>query len=140
MKFNALLLLSLIFPVIGLAAQPGENIDKQLQDCKLHANSTADNAACYSRAIQQWDGELNKQYQLLLKTQPADVRQKITAAQRSWLHYRDGYNEAIAAYYQQQQGTIWPLVAAEAKLNVIRDKAIDVYKLRVSTDLAAEQE
>ena len=140
MKFNTLALLCLLLPVAGLTAQPGEEIDKQLQACKLHANSTVDNAHCYRGAIQQWDGELNKQYQLLLKAQPANVRQKITAAQRSWLRYRDDYNAAIGAYYQQQQGTIWPLVAAEAQLNVIRDKAIDLYKLRVSTDLAAEQE
>ncbi|GLR09908.1 hypothetical protein COO59_01880 [Mixta theicola] len=140
MKLTALLLLSLTLPAVGLAALPGANIDKQLQGCKQHANSTIDNAQCYSSAIQQWDSELNKQYQLLLKGQPKSVRQKITAAQRSWLQYRDGYNAAISAYYQQQQGTIWPLVAAEAKMNVIRDKTIDLYKLRVSTDLAAEQE
>ncbi|ARJ40616.1 hypothetical protein B1H58_00470 [Pantoea alhagi] len=140
MKLTALVLLSLTFPMIGLAAEPGEEIDQQLQACKLHANSTADNAQCYSSAIQQWDDELNKQYQLLLNAQPQSVRQKIIAAQRSWLHYRDSYNAAISAYYQQQQGTVWPLVAAESKLKVIRDKAIDLYKLRVSTDLAAEQE
>lgn len=140
MKPTALLLLPLMFPAIGLAAPPGEQIDKQLQACKLHANSTLDNTQCYSSAIQQWDSELNQQYQLLLKQQPKSVRQKIVAAQRSWLRYRDSYNEAIATFYQQQQGSIWPLVAAEAKLNVIRDKAIDLYKLRVSTDLAAEQE
>lgn len=140
MKPTALLLLPLLFPAIGLAAPPGEPIDKQLQACKLHANSTLDNNQCYSSAIAQWDSELNRQYQLLLNEQPKSVRQKLVAAQRSWLRYRDSYSEAIATFYQQQQGSIWPLVAAEARLNVIRDKAIDLYKLRVSTDLAAEQE
>ena len=65
---------------------------------------------------------------------PAD---KSGAAQL--LQYRDGYNAAIATYYQQQQGTIWPLVAAESKMNIIRDKAIDLYRLRVSTNLAGEE-
>lgn len=139
MKLHLLFLLPLAFPALGLATQPGENIDKQLQACKLHANSTNDNAQCYSSATQQWDKELNQQYQLLIKDQPPSVREKITAAQRSWLQYRDGYNEAISTYYQQQQGTIWRLVAAESKMNIIRDKAIDLYRLRVSTDLSAGQ-
>lgn len=140
MKPKFLLLLPLLSPALVQAAQPGEEIDKQLQTCKLHANSTSDNARCYHSAIQQWDGELNKQYQLLLKEQPANVRQTLTAAQRSWLRYRDDYNAAIGAYYQQQQGTIWRLVAAESQMNIIRDKAIDLYRLRLSTNLSAEQE
>jgi uncharacterized protein YecT (DUF1311 family) len=140
MKRTPLFLLSLALPAIGLAQQPGKNIDLQLQACKLHANSTHDNVRCYSTAIQQWDGELNKQYQLLINSQPENVRGNIKAAQRRWIQYRDSYNTAIASFYQQQQGTIWPLVAAETRMNVIRDKAIDLYKLRTSTDLAAAQE
>lgn len=138
MKLTPLLLLAL--PAVCLAQQPGKNIDMQLQECKLHANSTQDNARCYSAAIQQWDGELNKQYQLLINSQPESVRGNIKAAQRSWIQYRDSYNTAIASFYQQQQGSVWPLVAAETKMNVIRDKAIDLYRLRTSTDLAMAQE
>ena len=139
MKRLPLLLLPLLLPMLAQAQQPGESIDKQLQQCKMQANTTLDNAQCYQTATQQWDSELNTQYRLLIKDQPERFRQQIKAAQRSWLQYRDGYNAAIATYYQQQQGTIWPLVAAESKMNIIRDKAIDLYRLRVSTYLAGEE-
>ncbi|WP_338509435.1 hypothetical protein VRB08_14445 [Erwinia aphidicola] len=38
-------------------------------------------------------------------------------------------------YYQQQQGTIWGLVASESKLNVVKEKARDLYRLRNSTHM-----
>ena len=138
MKLVALILLSLAAPMCVIASLPGENIDMQLQECKIAANSTNDNAQCYLTATQRWDSELNRQYKLLIEAQPERFRRQIKAAQRSWIAYRDSYNVAISAWYQLQQGTIWQLVAAEAKMNVIRDKAIDLYKLRTSTDLAAE--
>ena len=139
MKRLSLLLIPLLFPAMAQAQQPGERIDKQLQQCKMQANSTLDNAQCYQAASRQWDSELNTQYRLLIKDQPENVRQAIKTAQRSWLQYRDSYDAAIAAYYRQQQGTIWSLVAAESKMNIIRDKAIDLYRLRVSTQLAGEE-
>jgi uncharacterized protein YecT (DUF1311 family) len=139
MKITPLWLISTLFPAVCLAQQPGEAIDKQLQECKMQANTTVENSQCYAKATRQWDDELNNQYRLLLNDQPESVRQKIRAAQRSWIQYKESYNEAIAACYQQQQGSIWPLVAAETRMNVIRDKAIDLYKLRVSTNLAGEE-
>ncbi|MFD1802953.1 lysozyme inhibitor LprI family protein [Mixta tenebrionis] len=139
MKITPLWLISIMFPAVGMAQQPGEAIDKQLENCKMQANTTVENSQCYVKATRQWDDELNNQYRLLLKDQTESARQKIRAAQRSWIQYKESYNEAIAAYYQQQQGSIWPLVAAEARMNVIRDKAIDLYRLRVSTSLAGEE-
>lgn len=41
----------------------------------------------------------------------------------------------MQAFYRQQDGTIWGTIMSDAKLRMTRDKAIELYKLRTSTDL-----
>ncbi|MEN3753869.1 lysozyme inhibitor LprI family protein [Mangrovibacter sp. SLW1] len=67
--------------------------------------------------------------------QPENVRVALRDSQRLWIKYRDAYIEAMKTYYQQEQGTIWGLVAAESIMNITRDKALDLYRLRNSTNL-----
>lgn len=118
------------------AQPPGRNIDQQLLSCKNKAVSTLDSQDCYSMAATAWDHELNAQYQALMQGQSDAFKTQLRTSQRAWIKYKDSYYEAMNAFYQQQQGTIWTLVAAEQKLNVIRDKALDLWRLRQSTDLA----
>lgn len=139
MKKGLLAITLFLCCVSAYAKMPlGKNIDDSLERCKNVASATPDISDCYQTAMKAWDVELNNQYKLLLKDQSEVVQAKLKIAQRGWVKYKDDYFLAINAFYQQEQGTIWSLVAAETKLNVIKDKAIDLDRLRRSTDLSGE--
>lgn len=132
--FIPMILASITFSV-G-AEEIGRPIEQALDDCQNRAQTTLDSLNCYQVATAAWDAELNNQYQALLRDQPENVRRVLRHAQHQWITYKDDYNQAINTFYQQEQGTIWGLVAANAKMNVIKDKARDLYQLRISTDLS----
>lgn len=137
---NGLLVIALFLSSVSAHAKMplGKNIDDSLARCKNVASATQDISECYQTAMKAWDVELNNQYKLLLNDQSKIAQAKLKIAQRGWVKYKDDYFLAINAFYQQQQGTIWSLVAAETKLNVIKDKAIDLDRLRRSMDLSGE--
>lgn len=128
-----LLLVSCALPVF--AESFDQVIDTKLDQCKNKAQNTVDINECYRLATTAWDAELNKQYLALLKENPESVGKGFRESQRQWIKYRDAYNEALNTYYRQEQGTIWSIVAAESKMNVIRDKALDLYRVRESVNL-----
>lgn len=127
--------LSLLLCLPVAAEELKQDIDSTLQKCKMDAVSTIDSQNCYIKATTAWDTELGNQYKLLMKGQPENVRTALRDSQRQWIKYRDQYNRGIDAFYQKEEGTIWSLVAAESKMNVIRDKALDLYRLRNSTNM-----
>lgn len=112
-----------------------QDLDTRLAGCQQQAVSTQDNLQCYEVANKAWDSELNKQYKLLLAGQSPEAQAALKNAQRAWVSYRDSYFQGMNRFYQQQQGTIWGLVASESKLNVIKEKARDLYRLRESTHM-----
>lgn len=126
---------SLLFCLSASAEELKQNIDSTLQKCKMDAVSTIDSQNCYIKATIAWDTELGNQYKLLMKDQPENVRTTLRDSQRQWIKYRDSYNNGIEKFYQKEEGTIWSLIAAESKMNIIRDKTLDLYRLRNSTNL-----
>lgn len=133
-RFIAVLLL-----VSGSASAAGilrQDLDTRLANCQQQAVSTLANVHCYDVASAAWDAELNTQYRLLLTGQSPAAQEALKVSQRAWVSYRDSYFQAMNRYYQQQQGTVWGIVAAESKLNVIKEKARDLYRLRNSTRMA----
>ncbi len=117
-----------------------KDIDDKLAQCNKAAITTLDSVDCRSTAADEWEAELNNQYQLLLKGQSPEVQANLKNAQRAWIKYKNSYVSAMASFYRQEEGTVWTIIMAESKLNVIRDKAIDLYRLRTSTNLSGEGE
>lgn len=132
---HTILVFSLLGTVSAFADSIGQDIDSRLLQCKNDAVTTIDSKNCYSTAFNEWDAELSKQYKLLLKDQPENVRTALRDSQRLWIKYKDSYSDAMNKFYQQEQGTIWGLIAAELRMNITRDKALDLYRLRNSTNL-----
>lgn len=136
MYFKAVVIsLSLLLCLSASADELKQDIDSTLQKCKIDAVSTIDSQNCYIKATTAWDTELGNQYKLLMKDQPENVRAALRDSQRQWIKYRDSYNKGIEVFYQKEEGTIWSLIAAESKMNIIRDKTLDLYRLRNSTNL-----
>lgn len=131
--FILISLVTMALPVAAQTSGAGVQIDNQLAVCKSLANATLDIDDCYHQASVAWDAELNRQYQALLKGQSAAVQSSLRESQRAWLSYQQHYYRALEAFYQQQQGTVWQIIAADSKLNVIREKALDLERLNRSS-------
>jgi len=127
----------MIFTTLSHAKDWREDIDSTLDKCKQEAISTIDSHHCYVAATYEWDSELQKQYNLLMEDQPENVRIALRNSQRQWIKYRDAYNQGIEAFYQKKEGTIWSLIAAESKMNIVRDKTLDLYRLKSSLQLSS---
>lgn len=135
MKKTFISVLMLLSGPAGAADILRQDLDTRLANCQQQAVSTQDNLQCYEEASKAWDQELNKQYRLLLAGQSSEAQAALKNAQRAWVSYRDSYFQGMNRFYQQQQGTIWGLVASESKLNVIKEKARDLCRLRESTQM-----
>lgn len=110
-------------------------LDGKITTCTSNAENTLSTVNCYNTGLKAWDSELNTQYKLLLADQSTEFKTSLKKSQNSWIKYRDSYIEAMQEYYKQQDGTIWGIIMSEAKVRITRDKVIELYKLRTSTDL-----
>jgi uncharacterized protein YecT (DUF1311 family) len=100
---------------------------KKLADCDKTAQTQADLNECGSDDYKTADDELNATYQRLLKRAASDplAIQKIKAAQRAWVAYRDAQIEALypAENKQAEYGTVFPMCANLALADLTRQRA-----------------
>ena len=91
-----------------LASAPAlaQNEPEMPAECDGNTNQIVD---CLTRQTKVWDQRLNDAYQKLLQSGPAAQREKLRAAQRFWVQYRD----ANCAYYAAGEGTISRVATAE---------------------------
>jgi len=114
MKCLALLFLT----VTGFAQQ-----SKQFQTCGDKAKTQMEINACAGDEATRTDAELNAVYRKLLAAAGSDTEavEKIKAAEKAWLTYRDAYVEAMypAKDKQAEYGSNYPMEVAllTAKLN-----------------------
>ena len=74
-----------------------------------YGRPTAEMVECLSRQAKVWDRRLNEEYQKLMQSVQGGQREKLRAAQRVWVQYRD----ANCAYYAAGEGTNSRVQAAE---------------------------
>ncbi len=83
---------------------------------------------CSLQAYEDWDAELNKVYKALKKSElDAKVKKQIKQAQRKWLKYRNTEFKAIDAIYDAEKrggGTMWGLLAADAKVEIVKNRVL----------------
>lgn len=138
-KFSASVLFMLILSSAATASEGDgfiNSLDGKLSSCKDKAENTLAIIDCYNVSLKKWDNELNNQYKLLKVDKSEDFKLSLKESQEQWIKYRDSYIKAMQSFYRQEEGTIWGIIMSEGKLRVTRDKAIELYKLRTSTDLS----
>lgn len=135
----ALVLFTLSVP--SFANESQHLIDATMKSCLDNAMTTVSIRDCYNQAYKAWDTELNKQYSLIMKTLDLNGEQKaaLRNSQREWLTYRDSYFKALQSYYPAE-GTIWGIIYDEQVMQIVRDKALSLAKLRKSQCLAGPDE
>ena len=106
-------------------------LDKWLSDCMEKDGSTMGMILCSDTAAVLWDKELNTVYDLLMNNLGENARNALRDSQREWIKFRDKEFEAIDAYYTyiyeiMEGGTMYPMLAAGARMEVIRKRALEL--------------
>ncbi len=83
---------------------------------------TVDLVACVARLTAAWDRRLNAAYQARLGNEKGEQRQRLQAAQRLWIQFRD----ANFAYQGGGEGSISRVAAAECRRSMTRDRALEL--------------
>ncbi|HAI68314.1 MAG TPA: hypothetical protein DCM38_02630 [Gammaproteobacteria bacterium] len=104
-------------------------IDIKTQTCLDNNYQTNEKMkGCSLQAYEDWDAELNKVYKALKKSElDAKVKKQIKQAQRKWLKYRNTEFKAIDAIYDAEKrggGTMWGLLAADAKVEIVKNRVL----------------
>lgn len=126
-----LTLTSILFCFLNLAfgqTVKEYQIDIELQNCLDSSENytTKGMTDCIIVATEKWDKELNKKYQELLTLLTNEQIEKLKIAQRHWIEYRDKEIEFSNQIYTDMQGTMWIPVAAQTKLELSKQRAIEI--------------
>jgi uncharacterized protein YecT (DUF1311 family) len=78
------------------------------------------------RATEKWEEELNKSWQELLPLLTTEQKGKLKIAQRRWLEYRNKEIEFSNQIYSDMRGTMWTPVAAQTKLELTKQRVIEI--------------
>lgn len=108
----------------GVAMAQTPPIDQQLQQCLDKESSTAGMSQCYGSANKAWDKEMNTQYNQMMKKLTGEPKDKLRAAQRAWLAYRDSWMEASRSYFVSSQGSMAALSIGAQGVNLVRNQAL----------------
>jgi uncharacterized protein YecT (DUF1311 family) len=121
----ALLMVLSVAGTRAVACDTEYAIDKDLKKCMDKNQTTLGMIECYGNAYAQWDKELNKQYNAILKDLKGDARKQFVVAQQQWIRFRDADTQAIISGYPTE-GTFWGIVRSADKVHLVRDRAVQL--------------
>ena len=96
--------------------------------CINNASTTLAMNHCYAAESKFWDQAMNKQYNKLMKTLSGEPKNKLRAAQRAWLSYRDSWLEASRSQLSSQ-GTLGSVALSAQSLSLVRNQALMLQSL-----------
>lgn len=104
------------------------SIDIELQTCLDSSENytTKGMTNCVTIATGKCDDELNKNYQELLLLLKTEQKENLKISQRQWIEYRDKEIEFSNQLYSDLQGTMWIPVAAQTKLKLTKQRALEI--------------
>jgi len=96
---------------LGLAAAAPVRAHAAADPFCADQSTTVGIADCFMAQARQWDGRLNAAYKALQSRIDPEQRQKLLAAQRLWIQFRD----ANCAFYGAREGTMRVIEAAQCQ-------------------------
>ncbi|MGM0938621.1 MAG: lysozyme inhibitor LprI family protein [Pseudomonadota bacterium] len=136
---NSFLTTFLFFSHHAISDNYYESINKTQEKCLSNPNtiSNLDIIECYEDSYNSWDKMLNKEFQLMMKDQELtpDFKLALKKSQQAWIKYKSLADESINRFYDNQQGSYWKIVALINKNDLTKNKAIELYNLRISTKM-----
>jgi uncharacterized protein YecT (DUF1311 family) len=107
--------------------QVNDSIELKFTKCLDDSLSTAGMCNCTIQAMNSWDKELNKNYNLLMKSLSQPNKEFLKSAQKEWILYRDKEFELInKIYYTELQGTMYYPMAWNSKLEIVKKRALEL--------------
>jgi uncharacterized protein YecT (DUF1311 family) len=61
-----------------------------------------------------------------METLNIDEQEKLRAAQQQWLVFRDNEFEFIEKFYRNMEGTMWKIVEADRRNNIVRQRVLEL--------------
>lgn len=114
--------------MVGLAQNERKDpIDEAYDKCLKDSSTTVGMCNCGKAAMDAWDKALNTNYKLLMKVLSQTTKSELINAQKEWISYRDkefGLIDKIN--YTEMQGTMYYPVAYDRKMQVIKNRAIEL--------------
>lgn len=116
-------------------SQEKHPIDLRLKMCLEDSanHSKAGMVGCVLEAIDGWQEELEKNYNLLLSLLNAEEKTKLEIAQQNWVKYKEAELEFYYLMYGNMQGTMWRTIAVSTNLELVKQRAIqlqDYYEMK----------
>jgi uncharacterized protein YecT (DUF1311 family) len=105
--------------------EPAHPLDRQLDACVEREPSTVGTSVCLHEAHDAWDAELNRVYARVTAELAPEARRALRDAQRRWIAFRDAELAALAATLPED-GTMWPMVYADLRMQRVRQRALDL--------------
>lgn len=80
-----------------------------------------------------YDRLLNKYYKILMNSLNEEGKKALRTTQRNWIKLRDSDRELVGAMHSQIYdemggGTIWGIVAADARADITRNRVLELYR------------
>jgi len=119
-------------------------IDSLLENCleSDSSSSTAGMLKCINSATALWDEELNNNYKSLMSILRPEEKEKLKTSQLKWIEFRDKEFEFSDAAYNTLEGTMWLVVKANKRLQIVKHRAIELrdYYIDIRSDLETYKE
>lgn len=127
--FTAMLLTSLLLSISpGIADEDSirKAIEKRCQQCIDKDGSTAGMVECCDKEYKEWDAELNKNYNALMKILSNQQKASLKTSQLAWLKFRDAEFACSAAIYEKMDGTMYIPMSVSSKTRIVRERALQL--------------
>ncbi|WP_153099788.1 lysozyme inhibitor LprI family protein [Paraburkholderia hayleyella] len=123
----ALTLVMLVRPGMASAeVAAAEPIDAAMRTCLARADrsSTLGQVQCMEAARNGWQSVLDQASRQLRSKLPAARQRAWEESQQRWLAWRKAEAPLLGAVFAMKQGTVYTLVAADMKLQAVRERAL----------------
>lgn len=100
--------------------------DKWLDKALAKNHSTMGMRHATLKARELWGAEMNRDYKRLMSGLKGDRRATLLKSQTAWAAFRDAELEANVLLIANKRGTMWPLLADENALQLVRTRALQL--------------
>lgn len=109
-------------------------IDSICESCIEENPHTQGVIVCYANAAAAWDSLLNAEYSSVMLQLNSEQQGKLREAQRSWISFRDDMFTSFYYIYGKNSGTLWKVIIAQEKMELIKAQALRISHLEVESD------
>ena len=105
-------------------AEDTYSIDKSEQEALDKAISTSDMVDATYEALKQWESEMDKYYNKLIKVLSKEAQEAFKESQEAWVEFRDAEFKAVVGLRDGLQGTMHIPIAASNEKEIIKQRAL----------------